>query len=431
MRILIIGSGGREHALAWKLAHSSPSPELFIAPGNAGTATIGQNVPIQASDIEQLRVFARDNRIDLTVVGPEQPLVLGIVDAFEADGLRIIGPSAAASRLEGSKAFAKAFMDRHGIPTAYHRVFSGDSYKEAVAYVKEKGVPIVTKTSGLAAGKGAIVCETVEDAANALDLIMRQRAFGEAGDDVVIEEYMEGEEASVFALTDGKAFVLLSPAQDHKRIGEGDTGPNTGGMGAYAPAPVITGTMLERVASEIIKPTLAGMAAEGYPYRGFLYCGLMITETGPRVVEFNCRLGDPEAQVVLPLLQSDLVELLQMQLEGRLGEIDVAIRDGSAVCVVLASEGYPDKYKKGFKVEGLQEVESNEEVMVFHAGTKLDSDSNVVTSGGRVLGVTAVGQNLEEALDRAYQAIEHVRFHGMQYRRDIGQKGLARMRARA
>ncbi len=325
MRILIIGGGGREHALAWALARSPRQPDLFIAPGNAGTAALGRNVAIQPTDIKGLLGFVRQERIDLTVVGPEQPLVEGLADTFEAAGLPVIGPTAQAARLEGSKAFAKAFMARHGVPTAAHRTFGVEQYDEATAYLDAQGAPIVVKASGLAAGKGALVCATRAEAQDALDQIMKTRAFGRAGDEVVVEQYMEGEEASVFALTDGDHYVLLTPAQDHKRIGEGDVGLNTGGMGAYAPAPVVSEALLNRVCREIIEPTLAGMAQEGCPYRGVLSLGLMITPEGPKVVEFNCRLGDPEAQIVLLLLKTDLVKLFQALAEGRLHDVPAGL----------------------------------------------------------------------------------------------------------
>jgi len=427
MRILVIGSGGREHAFAWALARSAHQPTLFIAPGNAGTDALGANVAINAADVPGLLAFARQEQIDLTVVGPEQPLVVGLVDAFEAAGLPVIGPTANAARLEGSKAFAKAFMGRHGIPTAAHRTFAADQYAQAVAYLEAQGAPIVIKASGLAAGKGALVCVTLEEARAALHQLMQERAFGPAGDEAVIEAFMEGEEASVFALTDGRDYVLLAPAQDHKRIGEGDTGPNTGGMGAYAPAPVVTGAVLDRVRRDVIEPTLAGMAAEGHPYRGILYAGLMMTPSGPQVVEFNCRLGDPEAQIVLPLLASDLVDVFQHLAAGSLREVVVETRPGAAACVVMASAGYPEAYDKGVAIEGLSEAAALDDVVVFHAGTRRREDGRVVTAGGRVLGVTAVGDALAGALDKAYQAVDCIHFEGAQFRRDIGRKGLARL----
>lgn len=426
MRILIIGSGGREHALAWALARSAERPELFIAPGNPGTASLGKNLSVAGTDLAGIREIVRREKIDLTVVGPEQPLVIGLADALREDGYRVVGPSAAAARLEGSKAFAKDFMKRHAIPSASHRTFSREEYDAATAYLEDQGAPIVIKASGLAAGKGAIVCETESEARQAIDLVLRDETFREAGDHVVIEEYMRGEEVSIFAVTDGTDYVLLSPAQDHKRLGEGDTGPNTGGMGAYAPAPVATEALVNRVKKEVIEPTLEGMASEGSPYSGFLYCGLMITEDGPRVVEFNCRLGDPEAQVVLPLLENDLVEVFDAIVDHRVRDLKLQIRDGACGCVVLAAEGYPGTYRKGAVISGLDQVKKQDDVVVFHAGTQFDEDGRVITGGGRVLGVTALGENLKTALSKAYGAVETIHFDGMQFRRDIGQKGLAR-----
>lgn len=426
MRILVIGGGGREHALAWFLSKSAEAVQLYIAPGNAGTASLGTNVNIDASNVDGLLTFALENEIDMTIVGPEKPLVLGIVDRFESHGLSIVGPTAAAARLEGSKAFAKAFMDRHKIPTAAHRTFEADEMDAALDYVESKGAPIVVKASGLAAGKGAIVCETVDEARGALESIVRDREFGAAGDEVVVESFMKGEEASVFALTDGQHYVLLAPAQDHKQIGEGDTGPNTGGMGAYAPAPVMTPDLLQRVRREVIEPTLHGMAEEGNPYRGVLYVGLMITADGPKVVEYNCRFGDPEAQVLLPLIDVDPVRLFDALARHRLGAATVEPKSGAAACVVLASGGYPGSYRKGFPIDGLAQAGAMDDVLVFHAGTRLDEDGAVVTDGGRVLGVTAKADDLAAALEKAYAAVGRIGFEGMQCRRDIGQKGLRR-----
>lgn len=426
MRILVIGSGGREHAIAWALSRSAEAVDLFIAPGNAGTASLGTNVAIDSADVDGLLTFAREEDIDLAIVGPEKPLVLGIVDRFERHGVPAVGPSAAAARLEGSKAFAKAFMERQGIPTAAHRTFEAEDLDKALDYVEAQGAPIVVKASGLAAGKGAVVCMSVAEARTALESIVRGREFGAAGDRVVVESFMEGEEASVFVLTDGTNYVVLAPAQDHKQIGEGDTGPNTGGMGAYAPAPLITEELLDRVRSEVIEPTLKGMVMEGHPYRGVLYVGLMITAEGPKVVEYNCRLGDPEAQVLLALMGNDAVQLFGALARRRLGSLKIEQRTGAAACVVLASGGYPGSYEKGFRIDGLDAVGAMEDVVVFHAGTTFDGAGHVLTDGGRVLGVTAMGADLGAALKRAYAAVERIRFDGMQYRRDIGQKGLAR-----
>ena len=425
MRILVVGGGGREHALGWALApHAS---ELFIAPGNAGTTALGQNVPIDPGDIDALVHFGLQENIDLTVVGPEVSLVHGIADAFDASRLPIVGPSSLASEIEGSKVFSKAFMARHDVPTAAWRSYAADQYAEAWAYVQEQGVPIVIKTSGLAAGKGAIVCMTLGEAEDALCRMMQTREFGAAGDEVIIESYMEGEEASIFAVTDGDDYVLLSPAQDHKRIGEGDTGLNTGGMGAYAPAPVITPSLLEKVCGAIIEPTLEGLAREGRIYKGFLYAGIMVTAEGPRVVEFNCRLGDPEAQVLLPLLDVNLAETLQYVAHGKLGNHRVALHSGAAACVVMASGGYPGAYEKGFPVSGLEGAAELADTMVFHAGTQLGAKGQTMTAGGRVLGVTARGSSLEHALEKAYEAVGLIHFEGAYYRRDIGHRGLARV----
>lgn len=425
MRILIIGSGGREHALARSLSQSSRTEKLFVAPGNAGTASLADNVDLEASEAEALRDFALSEDLDLTVVGPEKPLVAGLVDQFEEAGLAVVGPSREAARLEGSKAFAKSFMQEHGIPTARHRTFDSSETDEARSYLEEHGAPVVVKASGLAGGKGAFVCETLDDAFDALRRIAEERDFGAAGDRIVIEELMRGEEASVFALTDGENYVLLPPAQDHKRIGEGDTGPNTGGMGAYAPAPVVTPKILQQTCRRIIEPTLAGMQAAGAPYRGVLYCGLMITDEGPKVVEFNCRLGDPEAQVVLPLIETDLVNVFERLAARNLGGVQLRSRPGAAACVVLASDGYPTSYETGFPINGLEA--SPDDALVFQAGTAREGSEQIVTDGGRVLGVTGLGAGLPEALDAAYDAVEHIHFDGMQYRRDIGEKGLKRL----
>lgn len=389
---------------------------------------MASTVPIRADDIENLVRFARAEQIDLTIAGPEQPLVLGIADRFEQEGMAIMGPSAAAARLEGSKAFAKAFMQRRGIPTAQYRTFGADAYDEAVAYIRESGAPVVVKASGLAAGKGAVVCATVDEALETLRFMLREQGFGAAGAEVVVEEYMEGEEASIFALCDGEDYALLAPAQDHKRIGEGDTGPNTGGMGAYAPVPVVTDDLLAVARDRIVAPTLQGMAEEGYPYRGVLYCGLMLTADGPRVIEYNCRFGDPEAQVVLPLLASDALEAFEATARGGLRGAALSMKPGAAACVVLASGGYPGRYETGFPIRGLDKARAERDVLVFHAGTASGRQEGgaeeLITSGGRVLGVTGLGGDLREALDRAYEAAGRISFENMQFRRDIGKRGL-------
>ena len=422
-RILVVGSGGREHAILRALSRSSSRPELLCAPGNAGTGQIAENVSVATDDIDGLVQLAAERSVDLVVVGPEVPLVLGLADRLEESGIAVVGPSASAARLEGSKAFAKNFMERHGIPTARSRTFSKDQLEEATAYTLNHALPVVIKADGLAAGKGVLVAETRGEIVEGLQS-MFDGAFGAAGDEVVVEEFMQGEEASVFVLTDGTDYVLLSLAQDHKRIGEGDTGLNTGGMGSYAPAPVVTDDILVTVESQIVRPVLRGMASEGNPYSGVLYVGLMITDGGPKVVEFNCRFGDPETQVVLPLLESDVVGVFEAIVHGRVGQLDLQFRLGSAACVVLASAGYPGAYEKGKVISGLEQAE--EIATVFHAGTA-DVEGTIVTNGGRVLGVTGYGKDLESALAVAYRACDLISFEGKTYRRDIGRKGLAHL----
>jgi len=426
MKILVIGSGGREHALVWKIKQSPLVTKIFCAPGNAGISLLAELVPIKVTDLNSLLLFAKNEGIDLTVVGPEQPLTSGIVDLFESNGLQIFGPSKLAAELEGSKVFAKQFMKKYNIPTAEFRSFSSEERFDAERYINEIPVPIVIKADGLAAGKGVSICETKEQALETLDLIFRQKVFGEAGSKIVIEEYLIGEEASVFALTDGKEFIVLSPAQDHKRILDGDKGKNTGGMGAYAPAPVVSEEVLNKVKRDIIRPTLIGMSKEGRPYKGCLYVGLMITETGPKVVEYNCRFGDPETQVVLPLIDEDIVPFLVEVAGGKLSKTKINLKNTSAVCVVIASGGYPDKYEIDKKIFGLDAV-FDDNVIVFHAGTKYNKDV-IVTSGGRVLGVTAFGSILEDTISRAYRAVEKITFDGAYYRSDIGKKGIERER---
>lgn len=424
--VLVVGGGGREHAIAWALFRSPSKPRVLVAPGNPGTAGIAENIAIEAGDVDALVRAARDRGVALVVVGPEQPLVDGLADRLDAEGIPVMGPSSAAARLEGSKAFAKAFMDRHDIPTAAHRTFTADQLEQARRYIAEQGAPIVVKASGLAAGKGAIVCSTVQEAQTALGDMMADARFGEAGRTVVVEEFMEGEEASIFALSDGASYVLLSPSQDHKRIGEGDTGPNTGGMGAYAPAPVVTPDVLDDVCRRIVEPTLQGMESEGCPFRGVLYCGIMLTAHGPKVVEYNCRLGDPEAQVVLPLLESDPFELFYAVATGGLDSIHVEIRNGSCAAVVMASAGYPGAYEKGRKISGLERVDGDD-VRVFHAGTRTTADGHVVTAGGRVLAVSADGDTLPSALEKAYDGVDRIAFDGATFRQDIGHHGLTRL----
>jgi phosphoribosylamine--glycine ligase len=402
MKVLVIGGGGREHALAWKLAQSGRVTKLFCAPGNAGIAQLAECVA--PADLAQ---FASEKQIDLTVVGPEAPLCAGIVDVFQAKGLRIFGPTKRAAQLEGSKAFCKRFLLQHGIPTADAGIF--DNPVAARDYVRQRGAPIVVKADGLAAGKGVVVAQTIEEAERAIDDIMVQRAFGEAGKLVVIEECLTGEETSVMALVDGKTFKLLPAAQDHKRVGDGDTGPNTGGMGAYSPTP-------RKVdATEIFERTVAGMK----DYRGVLYAGLMVTEAGPKVLEFNCRFGDPETQVVVPRMDFDLVDALEATVTGRLEGARLDWKREAAVCVVMAAGGYPGAYERGQVIEGLKEASGLDNVCVFHAGTKRNAAGQIVTDGGRVLGVTALGEDIEDAVRKAYGGVARIRFDGAQYRRDI------------
>ncbi|MFA6542029.1 MAG: phosphoribosylamine--glycine ligase [Bacteroidota bacterium] len=423
MNVLVVGSGGREHAIVWALKQSPKVTELYCAPGNAGTAMIAQNIPIKAEDIYGLEKFAQTNRIDLTVVGSEAPLVKGIVDLFEERGLTIFGPSKAAARLEGSKMFLKHFLKRHNIPTASYETFNQSGFEKAKEYISSNNGPFVIKTDGLAAGKGVAICPTREEADRTLREYFEVKIFGEAGSNVVIEEFMEGEEASVFAMCDGEGYVLLSSAQDHKRIGDGDTGKNTGGMGAYAPAPIVTPQVLEKIENEIIRPTLRGMKAEGYPYKGCLYVGLMIKDGIPKVVEFNVRLGDPETQVVMPLIRSDVFDLFDGCAKGKIAEYRLQLKDSSAVVVVLASKGYPDVFQTGKEISGLENV--SDDTIVFHAGTK-NENGKVLSTGGRVLGVTSLGSDLNAAIRNVYTGIPRIQFENNYYRTDIGKKGLIR-----
>lgn len=423
MKILVIGGGGREHTLVWKISQSPLVRKIYCAPGNAGISSLAECLPISPTHLSQLARFAKNNEIDLTVVGPEVPLVEGIVDEFQAQGLRIFGPSKEAAQIEGSKAFAKDFMKKYGIPTADYRIF--EDRDQAVNYVRKSEVPLVVKADGLAAGKGSIVCHTHQEALAAIDKIMVQRVFGESGNKVVIEEYLKGEEASVLALTDGSSLHYFSPAQDHKPVYDGDKGPNTGGMGAYAPAPVVDPLMMEEVKHKIFEPAIRGMASEGWTYRGVLYAGLMITEEGPKVLEFNCRFGDPESQVTLPLMKSDLVEAMVAVIEGRLSDFRMELLEKWAVCVVMASGGYPGHYEKGKQILGLDR-DWSEDILIFHAGTKF-KDGKIITDGGRVLGVTALGENVRSAIDKTYEAVAKISFEGAHFRRDIGHKALKRM----
>ena len=420
MKVLVVGGGGREHTLVWKIAQSPDVEKIYCAPGNGGIGDLAECVPISDSDIEGLLKFADNKRIDLTVVGPEVPLTLGIVDSFQAQGLSIFGPSQKAAELEGSKVFSKYLMDKYHIPTAAYKTF--EKYEDAKKYIETGPIPIVVKASGLAAGKGALVCFTYEEAAEALKKIMVKKEFGSAGDKVIIEEYLRGEEASVLAITDGEKVVPLVPAQDHKAILDGDKGPNTGGMGAYAPAVLIDDEMLRTVQKQILEPTVQGMALESRPYKGVLYAGLMITAQGPKVIEFNCRFGDPETQVILPLIKNDLVEIMSACIDGNLDQIKIQQKDKVAVCVVMSSGGYPGSYEKGKQILGLSR-KWDDGIIIFHAGTKI-VDGKCITGGGRVLGVTAVGDEVRDTIKKAYGAVGKIAFDGAYYRRDIGYKAL-------
>ncbi|GAB4327011.1 MAG: phosphoribosylamine--glycine ligase [Calditrichia bacterium] len=422
MNILVIGSGGREHALTWKILQSSLVDKIYCIPGNAGMAELAECVSLPISDFGGILEFIRMNKIDLTVVGPEQPLVEGLADFLTENGQKVFGPGRAAAQMEGSKVFAKELMQKYGIPTAAFGRF--DNLPDALHYIdRQPEGPIVVKADGLAAGKGAIVCQSLQEARQAARDMLEGGAFKEAGSRVVIEEFMEGEEASLFVLTDGTNYRYLPPAQDFKRALDGDRGKNTGGMGSYAPTPLMTPEMIDRTLKEVVEPTLSALRSEGIVYKGVLYCGLMITKEGPKVVEFNCRFGDPETQVVLPLLKSDLVEIMLACAENRLQEVQVEFNAGYAVCVIAASGGYPESYEKGKKIAGLSSLP--EDILLFHAGTK-KSGSDVLTNGGRVLAVTATGATIKEAAEKAYKGIGQISFDGMFYRKDIAKKAIER-----
>jgi len=426
MKILVVGSGGREHALAWRLAQSPRVQMVYVAPGNGGTAREHNLVNLPISDLKTLAAFAEREKLAFTVVGPEAPLAAGIVDLFREKGLRIFGPTRAAAQLESSKDFAKAFMKRHGIPTADYETFS--DAKAAHDYVNRRGAPIVIKADGLAAGKGVVVATTLDEAHAAIDAMLIDNSMGDAGARVVIEDFLEGEEASFIVMVDGRHVLPLASSQDHKRLRDGDQGPNTGGMGAYSPAPVVTPDIHARVLREIIKPTVEGMAADGIPFTGFLYAGLMIDATGkPRTLEFNCRMGDPETQPIMARIKSDLVEVFEHALSGTLDQAEIEWDRRTALGVVLAAKGYPDSPRKGDVIEGLPAHgnEFGEDCIVFHAGT-VAADERTLSAGGRVLCVTALGDSVKIAQARAYRAIESLRFDGMQYRRDIGHRAIGR-----
>jgi len=422
MKVLLIGSGGREHALAWKIAQSPKVTKLFCAPGNAGIAAVAECVDLPADEVQALLKFARREQIGLTVVGPEAPLVAGIADRFEASDLPIFGPSQRAAELEGSKVFAKHIMRKHAIPTAHYDVF--ETVDAAEEHVRKAPLPLVVKADGLAAGKGVMVCQTREAALDAIAQIMKERVFGDAGNRVVVEECLIGEEASILALTDGRTIVPLPSSQDHKRINDNDQGPNTGGMGAYSPAPVITDEQAARIEREILIPIVHAMNAEERRYRGVVYAGVMMTDDGPKVLEFNVRFGDPETQPILARLKGDLVPVLAAIAEGNLQNADLAWDPRPAVCVVMASGGYPGRYEKGKLIRGLDAAAALPDVTVFHAGTAL-RDGKVVTAGGRVLGVTALGDDIRGAIARAYEAVHLIRFDAAHYRTDIGARALS------
>ena len=423
MRILVIGSGGREHALVWKIAQSKSVDKIFCAPGNGGICQSAECLEIKAEDIARLLEFARKEKIDLTVVGPEMPLAAGIVDEFRNNRLKIFGPGKKASQLEASKVFSKELLARHKIPTADFKVF--DNADEAKKYIEKRGLPCVVKADGLAAGKGVVVAKSVEEATQAVTLMMQDKIFGDAANKVIVEDCLEGEEASILVLTDSKEVIPLASAQDHKRIFDGDQGPNTGGMGAYSPAWVVTPGLLNQIRDKIIHPTIDGLIKEGIDYRGILYAGIMITRLGPKVLEFNVRFGDPETQAIIPRLQSDLVEIMLAVSEGSLSKV---VKSGglnwdkrACVSVVCASEGYPGDYAKGKEIFGLDEAAKIEDVVVFHAGTKKENNK-IVTNGGRVLGVTGLGNTIKAAIDNTYKAVGKIYFEGMNYRKDIGKK---------
>lgn len=422
-RVLVIGNGGREHALVWALSRSTKVEKIFVLPGNDGMAQMATKVPVAADDFNALAEWAKNHQINLTVVGPEAYLEQGLTDIFTANGLAVFGPTKAAARLEWSKVFAKEFMGRHQIPTASFRIF--DSSNDAEQYIRKSEGPWVVKADGLAAGKGVVVANSQAEALEAVEMMMISQKFGPAGNRVVIEEKLEGEELSVLAVTDGQTFRMLVPAQDHKRVGEGDQGPNTGGMGAYAPTKLFTPELQDRIAREVLEPAIRGMNTEGTPFVGVLYAGLMITADGPQVIEFNVRFGDPETQAVLVLLESDFFSLLAAAATGKLHELpELLWKDAAAACVVMASGGYPGSYTQGIPISGL-ETSNDQNVLIFHAGTRL-TEQGWVTGGGRVLNIVGLGKSLDEALAHAYQRIEAIKFNGAQYRRDIGWRELRR-----
>ncbi|MEC4686534.1 MAG: phosphoribosylamine--glycine ligase [Nitrospirota bacterium] len=421
MKVLVLGGGGREHAIVWKLARSPRVDKIYCSPGNAGISEIAECIDIDISDHESLIDFVKYDWIDLTIAGPEDPLTKGIVDKFEREGRRCLGPVKDAARLEASKVFAKEFMRKYKIPSAEYKTFT--SYIHAEEHVRMKGAPIVIKADGLAAGKGVFVAKTVSEAISALRLIMKEKAFGPAGDRVVVEECLEGEEASYLVFTDGKTILPMASSQDHKRVYDNDEGPNTGGMGAYSPAPVITPEIEKKIMDRVMKPAIRGLKKEGIKYKGVLYAGIMLRDGEPYVLEFNCRFGDPETQPILTRLDSDLLEISLAITDEKLSDISLEWRPEASVCVVAASGGYPGKYETGKLITGLDDVKQMEDTVVFHAGTAYDGQ-DIVTTGGRVLGVTALGKDIKEARDRAYEAIGKIHFEGMHYRKDIANRAI-------
>ncbi len=424
MKVALIGSGGREHAIAYKLVDSEKLDKLYIIPGNPGTSKLGDNVEINFNDKDAVLNFSKQNQIDFVIIGPEKPLVDGLADVLRKNSIPVFGPSASAARIESEKSYAKALMKKYQIPTADYVEYTSDQYQECLEYLSNVSYPIVIKADGLAAGKGVIICNDYLTAQQTIDGIFREKIFGKSGDKVVIEEFLEGQEVSVFAITDGDDFIILPPSQDHKRIGDNDTGKNTGGMGAYSPVPFISQKILNDIESKIISPILKAMAEEENKFSGCLYCGLMITNQGPKVVEFNCRFGDPETQVVLPLLEGDLLELLYSAAIGKLNSKSVWYAGGASVCVIAASKGYPDEYKVGYKISGIENID-DPEIVIYHAGTKL-SGNKLLTNGGRVLGVTSIisRNDISEARAKAYNAIEKIHFTDIYFRKDIASKAV-------
>ncbi|RMF94101.1 MAG: phosphoribosylamine--glycine ligase [Candidatus Schekmanbacteria bacterium] len=423
MKVLVVGSGGREHALVWKISQSKKVEKIFCAPGNGGIAKEAECINISAESVDELVEFSKNEKIDLVVVGPELPLSLGIVDKMKAEGIKVFGPSQKAARLESSKLFSKEFMKRHNIPTAKFESF--DDPSEARKYVHSISLPCVIKADGLAAGKGVLICNNKKEAEEAIEKTMEKKEFGEAGRKILIEEFLEGEEASFLIFSDGKNFLAMPSSQDHKRVFDNDQGLNTGGMGAYSPAPIVTDDVKKLIIDNIIEPTISGMSSEGTPYKGILYAGLMIKNGKPFVLEFNVRFGDPEAQPILMRLDSDIIDIFNECIEGDVSKITPKWNSNAAVCVVLASGGYPQSYEKGKIITGLEKLENRKDVKVFHAGTKYDG-KNYVTSGGRVLGVTALGNSIPEAIDNAYSAVSLISFEKMHFRKDIGKKALSK-----